>query len=455
MDINITVTKKVAIPVEPPIIVCGNAGYVLKFQFDEEWKDVTGKVARINFAKDGKWQFIETDPFDGDSVEMDPLYGVREVEVGVYSGDLKTTTPAVLKCREGILDKGNPKDPPPDIYLEIKKTFAAAQEFVDSAIVKAEVVDDKLILTFADGSQYTSKTLKGEKGDTGAPFTYEDFTEEQLALLKGERGEPGEVSMKYAHHTFAESLKGSVEGTSATLNDVSPMDHTVKTTILSKNALNLAGMCNDCFVYNEADHSYTITKTSADDYKSAIAPTFLKANTRYLFSASVAEGKTTQTKYLVFHCWGKGENPICYIARVSLGKNVHNGLSITFPEDIVEFQIVLDDDDVKDDYITISGDAVLEEKSSGFSQSVYTAYANVSSLSVEVRNAEGTVVAEYKPTDKGVVEIDSVYPIMSISTVFPEGINSGMVSMKTEYNRDLNKAFAELQNAIISLGGNI
>ena len=32
--------------------------------------------------------------------------------------------------------------------------------------------------------------LKGDKGD---PFTYEDFTPEQLALLKGEKGEKGDT----------------------------------------------------------------------------------------------------------------------------------------------------------------------------------------------------------------------------------------------------------------------
>lgn len=36
------------------------------------------------------------------------------------------------------------------------------------------------------------ESLKGEKGDKGDPFTYEDFTEEQLALLKGEKGDKGD-----------------------------------------------------------------------------------------------------------------------------------------------------------------------------------------------------------------------------------------------------------------------
>lgn len=33
--------------------------------------------------------------------------------------------------------------------------------------------------------------LKGDKGEKGDPFTYADFTAEQLAALKGEKGEPG------------------------------------------------------------------------------------------------------------------------------------------------------------------------------------------------------------------------------------------------------------------------
>lgn len=37
---------------------------------------------------------------------------------------------------------------------------------------------------------------KGEKGDKGDPFTYEDFTPEQLASLKGEKGADGHTPRK-------------------------------------------------------------------------------------------------------------------------------------------------------------------------------------------------------------------------------------------------------------------
>ena len=34
--------------------------------------------------------------------------------------------------------------------------------------------------------------VKGERGDTGAAFTYDMFTEEQLAALKGDKGDKGD-----------------------------------------------------------------------------------------------------------------------------------------------------------------------------------------------------------------------------------------------------------------------
>ena len=44
---------------------------------------------------------------------------------------------------------------------------------------------------------------------------------------------------------------------------------------------------------------------------------------------------------------------------------------------------------------------------------------------------------------------DSVYPSM---TFIPE---KDGVELSVEYNRDINKAFAELQAALISMGGNV
>ena len=54
-------------------------------------------------------------------------------------------------------------------------------------------------------------------------------------------------------------------------------------------------------------------------------------------------------------------------------------------------------------------------------------------------NADGTVNGTIK----------SVYPITTITTDTEGAI------VKCEYNRDINKAFAEVYSAFVSLGGNV
>ena len=58
--------------------------------------------------------------------------------------------------------------------------------------------------------------------------------------------------------------------------------------------------------------------------------------------------------------------------------------------------------------------------------------------------------AEYTPTADGIVNgVTSLYPNTTLMT------DTNGVIIDCEYNKDINKAFAELQQAIISLGGNV
>ena len=69
----------------------------------------------------------------------------------------------------------------------------------------------------------------------------------------------------------------------------------------------------------------------------------------------------------------------------------------------------------------------------------------------------GSVATDYEPyrepvtyaVSGGEVTVPSQYPSM---TFIPE---TEGVTLSVEYNRDINKAFAELQAAIISMGGNV
>ena len=79
-------------------IVCGNSDYFVEFAFDSDWDDQPKKTARFIYS--GKCEERE---FEGNTVQVPVMKNTTKVLVGVYAGELETTTPAVVKCRRSIL----------------------------------------------------------------------------------------------------------------------------------------------------------------------------------------------------------------------------------------------------------------------------------------------------------------------------------------------------------------
>lgn len=77
---------------------------------------------------------------------------------------------------------------------------------------------------------------KGDKGDKGDPFTYADFTTEQLATLKGEKGETGSAGKNgidgksITSIAFIKDTTGEIVSGTATLSDNSTIEITITTT---------------------------------------------------------------------------------------------------------------------------------------------------------------------------------------------------------------------------------
>ena len=113
--IEITIRNKVGRIASSPIIVGKNKDYIVRFDFDEDWYKYDTKTAR--FSQDGEYQDII---FAGNECSMPALDGGKVVEVGVYAGDISTTTPAYLKVQKSIIDDdGVPADPTPDVYAQL------------------------------------------------------------------------------------------------------------------------------------------------------------------------------------------------------------------------------------------------------------------------------------------------------------------------------------------------
>jgi hypothetical protein len=104
-NFRVTVRDKVATVQGSPCIICGNSDYSLTFDFvDPEWSEHEERTARFTFIKRGELRYDEV-IFEGNTVSVPVLSDIDEVVIGVYTGELYTTTPARIKCKRSILCK--------------------------------------------------------------------------------------------------------------------------------------------------------------------------------------------------------------------------------------------------------------------------------------------------------------------------------------------------------------
>ena len=100
--IKITIINKRAQVEGSPVLVCNNTGDKITFSFDDEWTGLSPKIARFVYTRDGRVLYQDV-AFTADTVEIPPLSDISCVRVGVYAGELSTTTAAVIPCIQSIL----------------------------------------------------------------------------------------------------------------------------------------------------------------------------------------------------------------------------------------------------------------------------------------------------------------------------------------------------------------
>lgn len=106
-DLHIVVNNKIATyQKRDGDIVCGNNDYQIVFTFDDEWDSYSTKTAR--FVWNGKYLDVI---FAGNTCPVPIIQNADSVEVGVYAGNLCTTTPAKIGCVKSILCKTDTQHP--------------------------------------------------------------------------------------------------------------------------------------------------------------------------------------------------------------------------------------------------------------------------------------------------------------------------------------------------------
>lgn len=124
-QIRISVKDKIACLVDKEqFLVCGNNDYEVVFDFDSDWEGISAKTAVFVYGNTPVHK-----PFVGNVCEGIEIKNATLCAIGVFAGDIKTTTGATIECRQSIRDIGGvPKPPTKEVYDEIMALLDKAIE---------------------------------------------------------------------------------------------------------------------------------------------------------------------------------------------------------------------------------------------------------------------------------------------------------------------------------------
>lgn len=166
------------------VIVCGNSDYTATWTLDAEWEGYDTKTMRVCLA-DGT--YIDT-VFSGLVCPAPVLSVPGWVSIGLFAGNIRTSTPATLIAVEAITTAGgSPADPPEDVYAQIMERLAELETVDPEEIEKA--VEDYL-------SKHPTAAASMRVKDGYIQFSPDgEAWESVIALdaLRGPRGEKGET----------------------------------------------------------------------------------------------------------------------------------------------------------------------------------------------------------------------------------------------------------------------
>lgn len=167
--INVTVRNRIATAQRWQCIICGNSDYIVDFDLDDEWNDMPNKVAVFVTNTRGNIRH-ERVLFDGSTCGIPVLRGVNMVDIGIEAGDIRTTTPAHVKCEACITDRaGMPQEPENNVYgqilamtTDIAKAVIAASEQAESAQTAASAAarDAQTTRTAASAAASSAQTAQ-------------------------------------------------------------------------------------------------------------------------------------------------------------------------------------------------------------------------------------------------------------------------------------------------------
>ena len=157
-DITIRVRNRIAEAVGSPEIICGNSDYIAVFDFDAEWDAYPVKTMRIVRKDMDSEKYLCTDVlFEGSRAVIPPVYRTAQILLGVYAGDIRTSTPVRIPCcSAGTMRQDIHPQPDADVYaqllalmnrLQTEQTYAGAVRYkLDGAVgISGKITNEETV----------------------------------------------------------------------------------------------------------------------------------------------------------------------------------------------------------------------------------------------------------------------------------------------------------------------
>lgn len=132
-DISVLVKNKMAIG-DGTKIICGNSDYIVGFSFDAEWDEYETKTMRVKYGGRSYTDVV----FVGDRCALPIIADKACIEIGVFAGNLHTTSGAYFDCIGSIrCGAGAPTDPVPSVYDQIMAKLNSLDSVDPEDVAKA------------------------------------------------------------------------------------------------------------------------------------------------------------------------------------------------------------------------------------------------------------------------------------------------------------------------------
>ena len=310
------------------------------------------------------------------------------------------------------------------IDAKVKAAIEAAEEATEEAKVAAGSVNTAIENTVAAiGVAYEAADLANQAAADA----------NGAAANANKAADNANATVNSINDKFANALKGNKSGAAIGITDISPIEHNVEVKLSSDTVTDFSEVTLNVFGKNLFDFSVNKFFTQQEDgsYANNQALSVAQKNSIYLPFG-------TYTVSYDVKCPVKADVRLAFIDKdgavttkwiAGTGEFVHNSHTIT--GEFVQW------------YVNYG--ATPKEANTVF----------IKNIQLEVGSTETSYEPYIEPisyqvaTDGTVEGVTSIYPNMSITT------DTTGVVIDAEYNKDINKAFAELQNALISLGGNV